>query len=128
MNELEREIIQMRESPEKFATDVKGKKRERENSVLEVTIMRVDSMLQTSQVYKANSAKKYNAASSVMTFNDSVEISQLGKDYQIAKQAVKAAPDVREDKVAAVKAAFENGTYSVSDSELADKLLENFDI
>ncbi len=90
--------------------------------------MRIDSMLQTSQIYKANSAKKYNSTSSSMVFNDSVEISQLGKDIQVAKQAVKAAPDVREDKVAAVKAAMANGTYSVSDDELADKLLEHFDI
>ncbi|MCQ2496844.1 MAG: flagellar biosynthesis anti-sigma factor FlgM [Lachnospiraceae bacterium] len=90
--------------------------------------MRIDSTYKPNQIYKTNNAKRYNATSSYLSFNDSVEISQLGKDIQVAKQAVKAAPDVREDKVAAMKAAFANGTYSVSDDQLADKLLESFDI
>ena len=47
---------------------------------------------------------------------------------QVAKAAVAAAPDVREDRVAAIKAALANGTYSVSDEDLANKLLESFDI
>ena len=88
--------------------------------------MRIDSMNQVSQVYRMNRPKKINTAYQA-SFNDSVEISQLGKDIQIAKKAVGAAPDIREDKVAAMKAAFASG-YSVSDSDLADKLCESFAI
>ncbi|MBO4511065.1 MAG: flagellar biosynthesis anti-sigma factor FlgM [Lachnospiraceae bacterium] len=88
--------------------------------------MRIDSMNQVSQVYRMNRPKKINTAYQA-SFNDSVEISQLGKDIQIAKKAIGATPDIREDKVAAMKAAFASG-YSVSDSDLADKLVESFAI
>ena len=54
--------------------------------------MRIDSMNQVSQVYRMNKPKKINTAYQA-SFNDSVEISQLGKDIQIAKKAVSAAPD-----------------------------------
>ncbi len=89
--------------------------------------MRIDAMNQVSQVYRTNGARKYKNVSN-SALKDRVEISQLGKDIQVAKQAVAAAPDVRADKVAAMKTAFANGTYSVSNDKLADKLLESFDI
>jgi flagellar biosynthesis anti-sigma factor FlgM len=52
--------------------------------------------------------------------------SQAGKDYQVAKQAVSDASDVRMDLVNDIKARLANGTYNVSDEELADKLLERY--
>lgn len=88
--------------------------------------MRIDSMNQVSQVYNMNKVRKVNTSYQA-SFSDKVEISQLGKDIQIAKKAVSAAPDIREDKVAAMKTALENG-YTVSDNDLADKLLESFAI
>ena len=45
--------------------------------------MRIDSMNQVSQVYRMNRPKKVNTAYQA-SYNDSVEISQLGKDIQIA--------------------------------------------
>lgn len=89
--------------------------------------MRIDAMNQVSQVYRTNGARKYNNVANA-GMRDRVEISQLGKDIQVAKQAVAAAPDVRADKVAAMKEALANGTYSVSNDKLADKLMESFDI
>ena len=88
--------------------------------------MRIDSMNQLSQVYRMNKPRKVNTAYQAQS-SDRVEISQLGKDIHIAKKAVSAAPDIREDKVASMKAALANG-YSVSDSDIADKLLESFAI
>ncbi|MBR4341401.1 MAG: flagellar biosynthesis anti-sigma factor FlgM [Lachnospiraceae bacterium] len=88
--------------------------------------MRIDSMNQVSQVYRMNKTKKVNTAYQAQV-GDRVEISQLGRDIQIAKKAVSAAPDIREDKVSAMKAAFAEG-YSVSDNDIADKLLESFAI
>ena len=88
--------------------------------------MRIDSMNQVSQIYRMNKPRKVNTAYQAQS-SDRVEISQLGKDIQIAKKAVGAAPDIREDKVASMKAALANG-YSVSDSDIADKLLESFAI
>ena len=59
-------------------------------------------------------------------FSDAVQISSFGKDYQVAKKAVASAPDVRAELVDSYKAAVQNGTYDVSDSDLADRLLEKY--
>jgi len=59
--------------------------------------------------------------------SDSVEISDLSRELSKARQAVDAAPDVRADKVAAIKKRIEDGTYSVSPELLARKLLEGSD-
>ncbi|MBO4496861.1 MAG: flagellar biosynthesis anti-sigma factor FlgM [Lachnospiraceae bacterium] len=89
--------------------------------------MRIDAMNQVSQLYSSKATKKTGQAGG-LSFSDSLEISRVGRDMQVAKAAVAAAPDVREDRVAAIKAALANGTYSVSDEDLANKLLESFDI
>lgn len=89
--------------------------------------MRIDGMTKVSQVYqtgKTNKAGRIGGAS----FADSLEISRTGRDMQVAKAAVAAAPDVREDRIAELKAQIEDGTYEVSDEDLADKLLESFDL
>lgn len=44
---------------------------------------------------------------------DEVQISSFGRDYQIAKQAVTEAADIREDKVAELKAKVNSGNYFV---------------
>jgi negative regulator of flagellin synthesis FlgM len=59
--------------------------------------------------------------------SDSVEISDLSRELSRARQAVDAAPDVRADKVAAIKKRIEDGTYTVSPELLARKLLESSD-
>jgi negative regulator of flagellin synthesis FlgM len=64
---------------------------------------------------------------SVRTPSDSVEISSRSRELARARQAVDAAPDVRADKVAAIKKRIEDGTYSVSPQALASKLLEGSD-
>ena len=51
----------------------------------------------------------------------SIKLSQAGKDYQVAKGAVKEAPDIRMDLVNDIKERLANGTYNVSDEDLADK-------
>ena len=89
--------------------------------------MRIDAMNQDSQIYSANRTKK-TANSNALSFADTLELSQAGKALQVAKAAVAAAPEVREDRIAQIKAAMENGTWSVSDNDLADKLLDSFDI
>ena len=87
--------------------------------------MRIDAMNKVSQLYQANRTRKTGSAGAASR-SDKVEISRIGKDYQIAKQAIAKAPDVRMDKVASLKAAFANGTYNVSDEALADKMLDDY--
>lgn len=85
--------------------------------------MRIDAYNQVSQVYGVNSKTKTSAATKT-TRSDKVEISNLGKDLQIAKQAIKDTPDVREDVVAKFNTQINNGTYDVDGESFADKLME----
>lgn len=89
--------------------------------------MRIDAMNQVSQLYQTSGTRKLNRPGTGMA-PDRVEISQFGRDIQVAKAAVQAAPEVREDKVAQIKAAMEAETYHVSDEDLAEKLMGSFDI
>ena len=86
--------------------------------------MRIDAINRVSQLYQANSTKKVAKATDTAKY-DSVQNSQMGKDYQVAKAAVAATPDVRTDLVADIKSRIQNGTYDVSMEMLADKLLAN---
>lgn len=87
--------------------------------------MRIDAFNKISKLYQANSTNKITKANNVSN-PDCVEISQIGKEFQIAQQAVAATPDIREDKVNAIKASIASGTYNVSAEELADKLIDSF--
>lgn len=87
--------------------------------------MRIDAFQKLNQVYQAGGTSKLRK-SEKKGVSDKVEISQTGKDYQTAKAAVSAAPDIREDKVEALKRSIASGTYNVSGEELADKLIDNY--
>ncbi len=87
--------------------------------------MRIDAYNQISQVYQATAKTRVNKTGKVNN-SDRVEISQFGKDFHIAKQAVQEAPDIREDLVNSVKERIKAGTYNVSNDELAAKLAENY--
>lgn len=87
--------------------------------------MRISSMMQVSQIYNANATKSTTKTVSTGK-KDQLELSALGKDYQVAKAAVSAASDVREDKVAALKASMADGSYQVSTEDFANKLLEAY--
>ncbi len=87
--------------------------------------MRIDAFNRVSQLYQANSTKK--------TLNtgkkgnpDRVEISRLGHDVQAARTAVAKAPDIREDRIAAIRESMDAGTYSLDMDALADKLLAGY--
>ena len=84
--------------------------------------MRIDAVNRVSQLYQANSTKKVAKQTRTEKY-DSVQISQMGKDFQVAKAAVASTPDVRTDLVNDIKTRMQNGTYDVSMEMLADKLL-----
>ena len=88
--------------------------------------MRIEAYNQIQQVYNKPKVQ-HTGKTEKATKTDNVQISSLGKDIQVAKQAVKAAPDVREDVVAKFKNAIKNGTYDVSGEDFANKLLAKYD-
>ncbi len=56
---------------------------------------------------------------------DSVTLSDGAKTLAVAREAVKAAPDVRDDKVSEIKQQVTDGTYKVSAKVLARKMLDS---
>lgn len=89
--------------------------------------MRIDAYSQISQLYQTTRKTKVQATGKVAATKDELYISHTGRDYQIAKQAVTQASDIREDKVALIKASMEAGTYQVSNKSFAEKLVEEYD-
>ena len=91
--------------------------------------MRVGAYNQVSQIYGAQKVSKgYNTGSiGAASTLDQISFSNVGKDMQIAKNALKDVPDVREDKVQALSASIANGTYQVSPESFADKLIAAYE-
>ncbi len=88
--------------------------------------MRIDALNKINEIYKASSIKSTSKAKG-SSFNDMLEISQTGKDYQIAKQIVARTPDVREAKINEIKERMQAGTYNVTIEDVADKLINQAD-
>lgn len=82
-------------------------------------------MNKVSQLYQATSTQNTKNSDKISK-PDQYEISQSGKNYQIAKQAVSAAPDVREDKMEEIKNRIATGTYSMDSEEIANGLVERY--
>lgn len=87
--------------------------------------MRIEAYAQVQQLYKTNKLKKTKEVSAVSK-KDHVEISTFGKDIQIAKAALSASPEIREDITAQLKASVNSGNYSVSGESFAEKLLSKY--
>jgi negative regulator of flagellin synthesis FlgM len=54
---------------------------------------------------------------------DSVELSHSARDLQKAQKALSDLPEIREDKVAALKQQIENGTYDIRADKIAANML-----
>lgn len=87
--------------------------------------MRIDSVNQVEQIYR-RASKKNNIQSTTKKSSDSIQISNLGRDLQVAKKAVSEADDIRWDKVNDIKKRMQSGTYNVSCEEIADKMVESY--
>ena len=88
--------------------------------------MRVDSFAQIQSMYNLGNKNKQVKTESSRSFSDQLQISSMGKDIQIAKQAVAGAADVREELVGDIKSKIDAGTYSVDNDSLAEKLFAQF--
>ena len=88
--------------------------------------MRIDAYNQIREIYKTSQSSKTAKSVKVEASRDQVEISQTGRDYQIAKQAVSEAPDVREELVNDIKSRIDAGTYEVSGKDFARKVIEKY--
>ena len=87
--------------------------------------MRIDSIKKMDQIYQKTSAKN-TIKSTKKSSSDFIEISTLGRDLQVAKQAVKDTDDVRWDRVNEIKQRMQSGTYNVSAEEVANKMVDSY--
>lgn len=88
--------------------------------------MRIEAYTQVQQLYNTKKTTKTPAASNNST-SDKIQISSVGRDIQVAKAAVDASSDIREELVAPIRAGIANGTYHVSGESFAEKLLQQYD-
>ena len=91
--------------------------------------MRIGAYNQINQLYGKQSVKKNHDSGTVgaTSTRDQVSFSTTGRDIQITKTALSNVPDIREDKVNALKESIAAGTYNVSAESFADKLMAAFD-
>ena len=88
--------------------------------------MRIEAYSQVQQLYQTKKVNKTQKSGSGFQF-DQLQISSLGKDFQTAKAAVAASPDIREDLTASIKSKVQNGTYEVDNATFAEKLLLKYE-
>ena len=88
--------------------------------------MRIDAYSQVQQLYNAKKPVKVQGKTKT-TSSDQIQISSIGKDIQVAKNAVSAADDIREELTAPIKASIANGTYQVSGESFAEKLMQKYE-
>lgn len=88
--------------------------------------MRIEAYTQVQQLYNTKKTAKTTKPQNVSSY-DKIQISSIGKDFQIAKAAVGASSDVRENLTAPIKAGIKNGTYHVSGESFAEKLLQEYE-
>ena len=88
--------------------------------------MRIESYTQVQQLYNTKKPAKLEGKAKSAA-SDRIQISSIGKDIQVAKSAVAAADDIREDLTAPIKAGIANGTYQVSGESFAEKLMKKYE-
>ena len=77
----------------------------------------------TSRAGRRSSVRE--AAAGAGTASDAVTLSDQAKQLSVVRQAVTESPDVRQEKIDAIKQAIADGTFQVSARELARKLIES---
>ncbi|MBW2615904.1 MAG: flagellar biosynthesis anti-sigma factor FlgM [Deltaproteobacteria bacterium] len=55
-----------------------------------------------------------------------VNLSRASKEAQLIKEIISSEPDVREDKVSALRESIESGNYRIDNEAVADKLVDAF--
>jgi negative regulator of flagellin synthesis FlgM len=78
----------------------------------------------TGKAKKAGKAYARSAAApTAPASTDRVEVSDKGRAMQVATAALKQTPQIRADKVAALKAEINDGTYQVPGADIAERML-----
>ena len=87
--------------------------------------MRIEAYNKINEIYQTSKINKVEKKQAKGSY-DKLEISSTGRDYQVAKNAVKQVSDVRIDRINEIKEAMASGTYNISMKEVADKLVDSY--
>ena len=91
--------------------------------IIDKGLISIDPMEKSKQE-RLKKAESVPEEKSSVKGGEKVNISSAAKEVFLAKEVIAKSPPVREEKVAAYQEAVRNGTYNVSDDEIAGKILE----
>lgn len=70
-------------------------------------------------VSEGKSAKEKNE----IQLKDTVSLSTASRDLQLAKDAVEASPEIRQDRVNPIKQKIADGTYEINTDKIAERMI-----
>lgn len=82
------------------------------------------SIQKAMNVYNKSNNKSVEKVETTKQSKDKIEISEKAKEYQVAINAFKQLPNIREDKVKELHEKIKSGNYEVSGKEIADKIID----
>ena len=83
----------------------------------------VQSILQLDQVSSSRKRANFPEFSEVKK-TDSLVLSPRAQELQFVKEQIQKSPEVRVDKIVELKKQIQDGTYQVSNSEIASKMID----
>lgn len=89
--------------------------------------MRISAVSRIFESYQVQAAAAVNKAQQVKG-RDQVALSSEAKDYSNIRKLLSDIPDIRTEKVEALKQQINSGTYHVTGMEAAEKILSKLDI
>ena len=87
--------------------------------------MRINKTDNVFQIYNKNQGVKKVNTDKMPKDTDQLKISDEAIDFQYALQKLKNVDDIRMEKVENIKAQIQAGTYEISGSKIAEKMIEN---
>ena len=87
--------------------------------------MKIHNLQGAMQAYNKNRISPKQEVKSKQVEADAMTVSPEAKTFSAALAAVKNSPDIRQDKVDALKDKIDSGNYKISDEQLVDKLIES---
>jgi len=89
--------------------------------------MKINSQMRINSINKAygKNVGKVKKTEKAGMKPDTIEISEEAKDFQVAMKAFSELPEVREEKVEALKEKVQSGNYKPSAKDIAAKMMQS---
>lgn len=88
--------------------------------------MRINAYNRVSKIYEAQNISKVKNVKEVTAKQDEVEISKVGRDISVAREAVNKTPDIRLDKVNNIIERMGSGAYNIDAKKVANKIVDKY--